>query len=182
MSKKRIRIEGREFEVLLSSRRISRRVREISATLSEEYKGKDTLILPVLNGSFIFAADLIRDMDIDTEISFIKIASYRGTTSGFDPAELIGLGTDIRNRHVLILEDIIDTGTTLSKLIGKILEYQPASVRTACLLFKPEANITNIKPDFAGFEIPNDFVIGYGLDYNGYGRKYKDIYVLVTEG
>ncbi len=140
--------------------------------------GKDPLFLGVLNGSFVFAGDLFKQIKMPCRISFVKMASYIGTGTSGKVDQLIGLQEVITGQHIIILEDIIDSGLTVSKLLEHLHTLQPASIKIAALLFKPDAFKANFKIDYLGIEIPNNFVVGYGLDYNGYGRNSKDIYTL----
>jgi hypoxanthine phosphoribosyltransferase len=137
------------------------------------------LFISVLNGSFVFASDLFRSISIEAEISFIKLASYRGTSSTGNVITAIGMEENINDRHIIILEDIVDTGKTLSAFLPDILQRGPASVKIAAFLTKPEALAYDIKADYVGFEVPNKFVLGYGLDYNGLGRNLSSLYELV---
>ena len=137
------------------------------------------MFIAILNGSFIFASDLFKSISIEAEICFIKLASYKGTKSSGQVITAIGLDTDIIDRHVIILEDIVDTGKTLSEFLPQLHHQQPASLAIAALLHKPEATVYPIKIDYLGFSIPNKFVLGYGLDYDGLGRNIKEIYQLV---
>ncbi len=153
-------------------------IKDLAAKLNEDYKDKRPLFVSILNGSFMFAADLFKYLTIEAEICFIKLASYKGTKSTGHVITAIGLDTDINNRHILILEDIIDTGKTLSNFLPQIKHQQPASLKIAALLHKPEATIFPIPIDYICFTIPNKFVVGYGLDYDGLGRNLAQLYQL----
>jgi hypoxanthine phosphoribosyltransferase len=159
--------------------RIQETIARMAADLDRDLSGKDPLFLAVLNGSFVFAADLFKQIKMPARISFVKMASYIGTGSSGKVDQLIGLQEVITGQHIVILEDIIDSGLTLTKLLEHLKGLQPASVRIASLLFKPDAFRADFKIDYLGMEIPNNFVVGYGLDYNGYGRNSKDIYTLL---
>ncbi|MEA3451306.1 MAG: hypoxanthine phosphoribosyltransferase, partial [Bacteroidota bacterium] len=141
-------------------------------------KGKDVIFLGILNGAFLFAADLFRQIDIDCQITFLKIASYQGTTSSGSVKRLIGINEDIENKTVIILEDIIDSGITVDYILKQLRGYEPKEILIATLLFKPEAYQKDFDIDYVAIDIPNDFIVGYGLDYNGFGRNLKDIYTL----
>lgn len=167
------------FEPYISAETIAHRVAELGAAISQDYKGKLPLIIAVLNGSFVFAADLFRAVTIEAEISFIKLASYKGTTSTGQVITAIGMEVPVQDRHLIILEDIIDTGKTLHSFLPELLRQKPASLKIATFLSKPSALQYEIKADYTGFEIPNDFVLGYGLDYDGLGRNLRDLYRLV---
>ena len=173
-----IKVLDKTFVPFISHLRIQEAVARIAASLDRDLTGKDPLFLAVLNGSFIFAADLFKQIKMPARISFVKMASYIGTGSSGKVDQLIGLQEVITGQHIVILEDIIDTGLTITKLLEHLQTMQPASVRIATLLFKPDAFQATYKIDYLGMEIPNNFVVGYGLDYNGYGRNSKDIYTL----
>lgn len=179
---KQVRLYDKTFKLYKSESEILQAIREVASRINNDYIGKRPLIVPVLNGAFMFAADLMKELKLDCELSFVKSASYHGTNSTGTVNTLIGLNTDLNGRHVIILEDIVDTGTTLAKLIPEFLAKQPASLKIATLLVKPDAIKTDIKVDYAGIEIPNDFIVGYGLDYDGLGRNLRDIYQVVPEG
>ena len=142
-------------------------------------KDKNPVFIGILNGSFMFASDLFKKITIDAQITFLKLASYQGTSSTGTVKQLIGLNQDLKGQHVVILEDIVDTGITLDNIIRQLSGYQPESIHVVSLLFKPEACKREVELDYVGFEIPNDFIVGYGLDYDGFGRNYEDIYSLV---
>lgn len=179
---KRIKVLDKEFEISIPAEKIQERIGELAADISRELKDKDPVFIAILNGSFMFAADLFRKITIDAQITFLKLASYQGTTTSGSVKQLIGLNQELKGQNVVILEDIVDTGITLDTIMRQLSGYQPASVKVATLLYKPDACKAEIPIDFVGFSIPNEFIIGYGLDYNGYGRKYEDIYTLVKKG
>lgn len=174
----RIQVHDKHFVPYLSAREIDEKVKELAAEISKDYKEKRPLIIAVLNGSFLFAADLFRNLSIEAEISFIKLASYKGTTSSGNVITAIGLEESLHDRHIILLEDIIDTGKTLHEFIPQLEHQGPASIKIAALLTKPEALKYPIHADYAGFAIPNKFVVGYGLDYDGLGRNIPEIYQL----
>ena len=176
---KTIKVKDKEFKLSIKAEEINDVVENIAARLNEDLKGKDPLFLVVLNGAFIFAADLYRKITIESEISFVKLASYSGTSSTSDVKELIGLNEKLKDRTVVILEDIIDTGTTMQYLIAKLKYIGAAEVILVALLFKPSAFQENFRIDYLGMEVPNDFIVGYGLDYDGFGRNHADIYKIV---
>ncbi len=173
-----IKLHGRTFEIYLKEDVIQQRVKELSFAISEDYKGKNPLFIPILNGSFMFAADLFKHIAIEAEISFIKLASYKGVRSTGNRITAIGMDDDLYNRHLVIVEDIVDTGKTLNAFLPKLEHHQPASLKIAALLHKPEATEFPLHIDYKGFIIPDKFVVGYGLDYDGLGRNYRDIYQL----
>lgn len=178
---KQVRLNDKTFRLYKSETEILSAVRNVAHQINEDYIGKRPLIVPVLNGSFMFASDLIKELMLDCELSFIKAASYHGTNSTGALATLIGLNENIEGRHILILEDIVDTGHTLAKILPVFKEKNPASVKIASLLFKPNALQADIKVDYVGLEIPNEFIVGYGLDYDGLGRNLRDIYQVIEE-
>jgi hypoxanthine phosphoribosyltransferase len=173
-----IQVHDRFFQPYISKEQISKRIEEMGRQIDKDYEGKNPLFLAILNGSFIFAADLFRTLTITAEISFIKLASYKGTTSTGNVITAIGMEEDIYQRHIVIIEDIVDTGKTLSSFIPDLLHRQPASLKIATFLTKPEALQYDVKTDYVGFEIPNKFVVGYGLDYDGHGRNLPELYQL----
>ncbi len=176
---KRIQVKDKTFEVTIPAEVIAREVRRVAAEISRDYAGRRPLFLPVLNGSFIFAADLMRELDLECEISFIKLASYQGTQSAGEIREVIGLAQDITGRDVIIIEDIIDSGLTMAHMIETLEHQNPSSIRVCSLLVKPDAIKVNVPIHYRALDIPNDFIVGYGLDYDGFGRNTKDIYTLI---
>ena len=173
-----IHLHDKQFEIYLPSEKIQERIKYIADQLNGDYKDKRPLFIAILNGSFMFAADLFKYLTIDAEICFIKLASYRGMKSSGHVITAIGLDVDLFDRDVIIVEDIVDTGKTLNEFLPKLDHQQPKSLKIASLLHKPEATQFPLQIDYLGFSIPNKFVIGYGLDYDGLGRNYKEIYQL----
>lgn len=173
-----IRVHDKQFVPYLSAQEIEAKNTELAAQISKDYAGKKPLFIAVLNGSFLFAADLFRKLEIEAEISFIKLASYKGTTSSGNVITAIGLEESLHDRHIILIEDIIDTGKTLHEFIPQLEHQGPASIRIAALLTKPEALKYPVNADYTGFAIPNKFVVGYGLDYDGLGRNIPEIYQL----
>ncbi|SJZ44694.1 hypoxanthine phosphoribosyltransferase [Sediminibacterium ginsengisoli] len=173
-----INVHDKSFVPYLSEETILGKIRELAAALSNDYAGKRPLFIAVLNGSFMFASDLFKELHIDAEICFIKLASYKGTKSTGHVITAIGLDTDITDRHIVILEDIIDTGKTMSEFLPQLRNQHPASLKTAVLLHKPDATAYEVPVDYCCFSIPNKFVVGYGLDYDGLGRNIREIYQL----
>jgi hypoxanthine phosphoribosyltransferase len=174
-----IKLHDKSFDTYLSESVIQEKIKEIAAQLNKDYKDKRPLFIAILNGSFMFAADLFKNLSIDAEICFIKLASYRGMKSSGNVITAIGLDQDLFDRDVVIVEDIVDTGKTLNEFLPKLDHQQPKSLRIAALLHKPEAIQFPLHIDYLGFSIPNKFVVGYGLDYDGLGRNLKEIYQLV---
>jgi len=175
----KIRILDKEFEKNIPYEKIQEVVAEMAGSIYADYRNSMPLFLCVLNGSFMFAADLFKVYRGECEISFIKLSSYAGTTTTGEVKSVIGLTEDIGGRDVIILEDIVDSGITVSHLVRDLNTCNPQSIRVATLLLKPDALRENVRPDYIGMEIPNDFIVGYGLDYNGFGRNHKDIYKIV---
>ena len=163
------------FVPYLDPATISAAIKRLGQSISHDYAGKDPLFIAILNGSFMFASDLFKEIAIPAEISFIKLASYKGTQSTGNVITAIGLEKDLFQRHVIIVEDIVDTGKTLSAFLPQLQHQQPASLKICSLLHKKEATTHPITIDYLGFEIPNLFVVGYGLDYNGFGRNLNQI-------
>ena len=176
----RIKVKDKVFEISIPASAIDETVQKIAGEINRDYAGKNPLFIAILNGSFVFAADLIRKITIPCQISFVKLSSYAGTSTSGNVKELIGLNEDIQGRHVVILEDIVDTGITLDQLLKDLQKFEPADVKLACFTFKKEAFQKTFHIDYLGMTIPNDFVVGYGLDYDGYGRNLPDIYKIVT--
>lgn len=173
----KIQIHDKKFEILLENDTIAKRIRLIGIQLNVDFENRCPVFIGILNGSFLFLADLLKEIDISCEVGFIRIASYQGTESTGQIQEAFGLPTDLHDRDVVLVEDIVDTGFTLKYILEKIHAQQPASVNVCSLLFKPAALKAPIKElTYVGFEIPNEFVVGYGLDYNGLGRNLNDIY------
>ncbi len=176
-----IQVLDKTFKPYMSREVIEARIGELAQKINEDYEGKKPLFIAILNGSFIFAADLFKAITIDAEISFIKLASYKGTKSTGRVITSIGLDEQIKDRHVLILEDIVDTGKTLYEFLPQIQDQQPASLKIVSLLHKPEALQYPITIEYLGFKVPNIFLLGYGLDYDGLARNLPEIYQLVTD-
>jgi hypoxanthine phosphoribosyltransferase len=177
-----IQVADKQFEILLENDAINKRTRLIGIQLNVDYEHKCPVFIGVLNGSFLFLADLIKEVSLSCEVNFIKVASYQGTTSTGMVKELLGLPDDLHNRDVILVEDIVDTGLTLKHILEKVHLQKPASVRVCSLLFKPAALLQPIPElQYVGFEIPNEFVVGYGLDYNGLGRNLTDVYRAVGD-
>lgn len=177
-----IRVHDKEFEPYLTAEEINARIRIIAAQINADYAGKKPLFIAILNGAFMFASDLFKEITIDAEICFIKLASYKGTKSSGHVITAIGLDMDIIGREVIIVEDIVDTGKTLNEFLPQLQHQQPASMSIAALLHKPEATVYPLKIDYLGFTIPNKFVVGYGLDYDGLGRNIRELYRLCEQG
>ena len=171
-------IKDKTFETSIPEEEIMRRVKAVADKMSSDLKGKNPLLLGVLNGSFIFAADLMRMLDIECEISFVKMSSYEGTQSTGNVKKLVGLNEDIEGRTIVIVEDIVDTGLTMERMIEYLKGFNPAEFHICTLLLKPENLKRKLDIEYVAMEIPNDFIVGYGLDYDGLGRNLRDIYVV----
>ena len=176
---KEIQILDKKFNEYLIEKIIQQRIEELAKHVNSELAGKEVVFLGILNGAFLFAADLFRRIDFPARISFVKLASYKGTSSSGSIKELIGWNEDINNKTIVVLEDIIDTGNTLERIVDELIMRKAAEIRIAALLYKPEAYTKQIPLHYIGFEIPNNFVVGYGLDYDGYGRNLPSVYTLV---
>jgi len=176
-----MKIHDQHFEIFIPSAKIQERIREISELINEEYAGENPLFLSILNGAFIFTADLFRQITIPAEVSFIKMKSYRKMETSGKVKELLGLEHNIFNRNIIIVEDIVDTGKTLGHILEEFTELGAKTIEILTLLHKPEATQNPVDLKYVGFEIPNKFVVGYGLDYDGYGRNLKDIYKVIEE-
>ena len=174
-----IRIHDKVFEIYLSETAIQERIKNIAESINEEYRDKQPLFIAILNGSFMFASDLFKYLTIKTEISFIKLASYRGMKSTGHVITSIGLDVDLYGKDLIVIEDIVDTGRTLYNFLPKLKDHHPSSLKIAALLHKPEATRFPLNLDYVGFSIPDKFVVGYGLDYDGLGRNLKEIYQVV---
>ncbi len=171
-------IHNHSFKMKIAASEIDKAVADVARQINTNLKGKKPLFLAVLNGSFMFASDLMKKISIECEISFIKVASYEGTTSSGTMKELIGINEDIKGRTVVVIEDIVDTGSTVESVYNQLEKLGAAEIKIATLLFKPEAYTRSIPIEYTAIVVPNDFLVGYGLDYNGLGRNLQDIYVL----
>jgi hypoxanthine phosphoribosyltransferase len=174
-----VTIRDKSFEISIPSETIQKRISELAVTISKDLYGKLPLFICVLNGSFIFAADLFKQIKTEAEVNFIRVSSYEGTQSTGVVRNLIGLNKSIEGRIVVIVEDIVDTGDTAIYLLDELKKQNPEKIYFVSLLLKPKALRQDIKIDYLGFEVPNDFLIGYGLDYDGLGRNHQDIYKLM---
>ena len=174
---KNVKIHDKEFELFIPYEKIRSVIEEMAGKMNNDYKDKNPLFICILNGSFMFAAEIFKRISLlDAEISFIKLASYSGTHTTGKVKELIGLNEDLTGRTIIVLEDIVDSGITIANTIEQIQAKNPAEIKIATLLLKPDALQTKVQLDYIGMEIPNDFIVGYGLDYDGRGRNLIDIY------
>jgi len=176
---KTIQIHDKTFALFIPHEQIQSAITELSKKILESYGDKTPLFVCVLNGAFMFASDLCKAYHGEAEIAFIRLASYAGTSTTGTVKQILGLGSNITGRDLIILEDIIDSGITVDFLISELQKQNPKSIRVATLLLKPDALQKPVKPDYVGIELPNDFVVGFGLDYNELGRNLKDIYKII---
>lgn len=179
MAGKNVQVNDREFRPFISEEEIQKQVSRIAGEMNRELAHKDPIFLGILNGAFMFASDLYKQLDFPCQISFLKLASYSGTHSTGKVKQLIGINQDIKDRVVVVLEDIVDSGVTLNTIIRQLSGFEPAEIQVATLIHKPKAAVKEVTMDYVGIEIPNDFIVGYGLDYDGYGRNLKEIYQVV---
>ena len=177
---KTITLQGLEFEPYITKQQIATQVKRVAAEINEDLDGDDApLFICVLNGAFIFAADLYREVNLPhAQITFVRVKSYDGMCSTGELRQLMGLQEDIEGKNVIVIEDIVDTGTTAAELINLLAEHNPKSIKLCTLLFKPNSIINQVMPDYVGFNIPSKFIIGYGLDLDGEARNLSDIYIL----
>lgn len=173
-----MKIKDKSFKVLIAEEDLQARVKQLAKQINKDFKDKEPLFIGILNGCFMFVSDIMKDINLSSKVSFIKLASYTETVSSGTVKELIGLNENIFKKDVIILEDIIDSGNTISSVMEEFKERGAASVTIATLLLKPEALKTEVDIKYVGFEIGNEFVVGYGLDYDGLGRNTRDIYQL----
>ena len=176
-----IQVNDKKFQPYINAADIHQRIASLAAQINIDYAGKRPLFIAILNGSFMFASDLFKEISIEAEICFIKLASYKGTRSTGNVITSIGLDEPLVNRHVVIIEDIVDTGKTLNKFLPQLYNQQPASLKIAALLHKPDALEHDIQIDYLGFNVPNKFLLGFGLDFDGLGRNLAEIYQLIED-
>ncbi|HNY14068.1 MAG TPA: hypoxanthine phosphoribosyltransferase [Bacteroidales bacterium] len=178
---KEITILDKRFREMIPGSEINSRLDELAKQINRDYENKDVVFLGILNGAFLFAAELFKRINIKARISFVKLASYEGTKSSGSVKELIGWNEDIKGKPVVVIEDIVDTGHTLELVVGELKLRKVSDIKIATLLYKPKAYTKKIPLSYVGFEIPNDFVVGFGLDYDGYGRNLPSVYTLIKE-
>ena len=176
-----IQVNDKKFVPYLTAAQIDEQVKRLGQEINADYHGKRPLFIAILNGSFMFASDLFKELTIEAEICFIKLASYKGTKSTGQVITSIGLDATLTDRHVVILEDIVDTGKTLHEFLPQLVNQQPASLKIAALLHKPDALAFPVKIDYLGFNVPDKFLLGYGLDYDGFARNLREIYRLTED-
>lgn len=179
MNPDHISLHNKQFAPYLSAAELATAVQDVGARLNQEYAGRTVLFVVVLNGAFMFASDLLKHITLPSEVCFIRVASYQGTSSTGQVQEVLGLTEELTGRHVVIVEDIVDTGHTMRELLRQLRQQQPASLEVATLFLKPECLQHELPIRYVGQRIPNDFIVGYGLDYDGLGRNYPDVYKAV---
>ena len=177
---KEIQVLDKKFREFIPEQEINEKIKKMADQINKDFAGEEVVFLGILNGAFLFAAELFKRIDLKARISFVKLASYEGTSSSGTIKELIGWNEDIRNKYIIITEDIVDTGNTLERIVDELVIRKASGIKIATLLLKPDAYTKDIPIDYIGFKIPNDFVIGCGLDYNGYGRNLPSIYTLIN--
>jgi hypoxanthine phosphoribosyltransferase len=174
-----VQVHDKHFKPFIGEAAIQKEVSRLAREMNRDLATSDPIFLGILNGAFMFASDLYKQLDFPCQITFLKLASYSGTQSTGSVKQLIGINRELRDRVVVVLEDIVDTGVTLDTIIRQLSGFEPAEIRVATFLHKPEATVKEVKLDYVGMEIPNNFILGYGLDYDGYGRNFREIYQLV---
>ena len=178
--KKRIKLHDKEFELFINYAEISKAIEDVATQINEDLHQESVpVFISVLNGAFMFTGDLLKHIAFPCEVSFVKLSSYSGTSSSGTINELIGVNQSLTGRTVILLEDIVDSGSTLEHLVDTIQKHRPKQLKIAAMLYKPDSYEKNIKLDYIGMHIPNNFIVGYGLDYNELGRNYSDIYTLI---
>jgi hypoxanthine phosphoribosyltransferase len=176
---RKLKILDKEFKLSIPSASIKQAIEEMAMQINNDYDGEEIFFISVMNGAFMFSADLLKRIKPSCQLSFIKLSSYVGESSTGKVDDLVGLEENMKDRKVIVLEDIVDTGATVESIMKRLKKMKPASIKVATLLFKPQSYQKNIKIDYIGIEIPEEYIIGYGMDYNGYGRNYEDIYSLI---
>ena len=177
---KTVKLLDREFRVSIPAEEIDKVIAQMAKKMNEELAGKDPLFICILNGSFMFASDLMKQITVDNaQITFMRLSSYEGTNTTGKVKKLMGFTEDLKDRTVVLLEDIVDTGITISNTLEQIKDYEAKEILVATMLFKPDALIRDVKLDYVGMDIPNDFIVGRGLDYDGMGRNLPDIYTVI---
>ncbi len=176
-----IQVHDKRFRTYLSVSQIDDQIKRIAKEINSDYNGKRPLFIAILNGSFMFASDLFKELSIEAEVCFIKLASYKGIKSTGHVVTSIGLDVSLKDRDVIVIEDIVDTGKTLNEFLPQLVNQGPATIKIATLLHKPEALLFPLQLDYVGFKVPNKFLLGYGLDYDGLGRNLKEIFQLIDD-
>lgn len=179
MDNKTVKVIDKEFEIFIPNSKINEAIQKVADQINKDYNKQKPLLVVILNGAFMFASDLMQKLTIECEISFVKLSSYQGTRSTEKVKKIIGLNESVEGRPVIIVEDIVDTGITMENLLAEFKNLKPSSVRIATLLFKPQAFQKDYEVHYIGLDIPNDFIVGYGLDYDGFARNLPDIYKII---
>lgn len=179
MDSNNVQVHDKYFEPFITEESIQREVTRIAGEMNRDLASKDPIFLGILNGAFMFASDLYKQLEFPCQITFLKLTSYSGTKSTGSVKQLIGINMELKGRVVVVLEDIVDTGVTLETIIRQLSGFEPAEIIVATFLHKPDATVREVKLDYVGIRIPNNFILGYGLDYDGYGRNFRQIYQLV---
>lgn len=174
-----VSIKDKKFDLFITQQQIEAAIEKIASQMSKDLDGKNPLFICVLNGAFMFASELMKRVNVPAELTFVKVSSYSGVNTTGKVTELIGLVENIEGRTIVIVEDIVDTGRTMRSMLDQLSGHNPKEIKISTLLFKPEALIEKLHLDYVALEIPSDFIVGYGLDYDGYGRNYPDIYKVV---
>ena len=174
-----ITVKDKQFSQSISSQELQNNIKNVAMAINSDYVGKEICFIGILNGVFMFAADLLKHITVPCTISFVKVSSYQGTQSTGKIKQLIGLNDNLEGKDIVVLEDIVDTGFTIKSILGQLEALKPASIKVATLLFKPDSFKESYNVDYKAFKIPNAFIVGYGLDYDGYGRNLDSIYTLV---
>ncbi len=177
----RVTLLDKIFEISISEEKIQERVSALAQQINKDYEGREVLFLCILNGAFMFAADLLKQIELKCCVSFLKIGSYEGTTSTGVVKQLIGLNESVKDKHLVVVEDVVDSGNTIEQIFATLNSYAPASIRVATAVFKPDVYKKEFPIDYVGLQVAPDFIVGYGLDYDGYGRNLRCIYTLVNE-
>lgn len=176
---KTVKIKDKEFELFLSQEEIEKAIDQVATKMSKDLADSNPLFICILNGAFMFVSELMKRVNVPSEMTFVKLSSYTGTSTTGEIKEIMGLVEDIKDRTVVIVEDIVDTGHTMTRMLAELGKSEPKEIKIATLLFKPKALKTNVELDYVALEIPSDFIVGYGLDYDGYGRNLPDIYKVI---
>ncbi len=177
---KTVQILDKKFTVSIPANEIQNKIAQMAEQINKELKDQDVVFVVILNGAFMFASDLYKLVNINSRISFLKLASYQGTSSSGQVKQLIGLNESLKGKTVVVIEDIVDTGHTLDSILKQLGGFEPTDIKIASLLFKPDSFQYDYKIDYLGFSIPNDFIVGYGLDYDGFGRNLDSIYTIIN--
>lgn len=175
----RVTLLDKTFEVSITEDKVLASVAKVADQINKDYEGREVLFLCILNGAFMFASDLLKNIELKCCVSFLKIGSYEGTTSTGVVKQLIGLNENVKDKHLIVVEDVVDSGNTIEQIFATLNSYSPASIEVATAVYKPDVYKKKYPIRYVGLEVPADFIVGYGLDYDGYGRNLRSIYTLV---